>query len=77
MASIITVLKKVYKEGLEPLGFVQLKGRQPYFVRIIGGEIIQVISFRKEPGHERKKGWYNGAKKREMTREEKRWTARM
>ena len=51
MASIITVLKKVYKEGLEPLGFVQLKGRQPYFVRIIGGEIIQVISFRKEPGH--------------------------
>ena len=51
MKSIITVLKKVYKEGLEPLGFVQLKGRQPYFVRIIGGEIIQVISFRKEPGH--------------------------
>lgn len=50
MSSIITVLKKVYKEGLEPKGFVQLKGRHPYFVRVIGGEIVQVITFRKEPG---------------------------
>lgn len=50
MSSITTVLKKVYKEGLEPKGFVQLKGRHPYFVRVIGGEIVQVITFRKEPG---------------------------
>ncbi len=50
MSSIITVLKKVYKEGLESKGFVQLKGRHPYFVRVIGGEIVQVITFRKEPG---------------------------
>lgn len=50
MSSIITVLKKVYKEGLEPKGFVQLKGRHPYFVRVIGGEIVQVITFRKESG---------------------------
>lgn len=51
MAYIITVLTKIYKEGLEPLGFVKIKGRHPYFVRVVEGEIIQVISFRKVPGH--------------------------
>ncbi len=50
MSSIITVLKKVYREGLESKGFVQLKGRHPYFVRVVGGEIVHVITFRKEPG---------------------------
>ena len=51
MASLETILKKIYKEGLEPYGFVKLKGRYPYFVRVIGDEIIQVITFEKVKGY--------------------------
>lgn len=41
--------KQVFGEALEPLGFKKVKGRQPYFVRVAsGGEIIHVISYRKE-----------------------------
>ncbi len=50
MASIMSVLKKVYKEGLAPYGFIQTKGKYPYFVRVIGGEIVHVITFRKCSG---------------------------
>lgn len=50
MTSIITVLNKVYKEGLEPFGFQKIKSKYPCFVRVVAGEIIQVISYRKSPG---------------------------
>ncbi len=50
MATIMSVLKKVYKEGLAPYGFIQTKGKHPYFVRAIGGEIVHVITFRKCSG---------------------------
>ena len=45
MATLNTVFKQVYGEVLKPLGFVKLKGRYPYFVRLIGDEIIRVITF--------------------------------
>lgn len=40
---------KVFGEGLEPLGFRRLKkikNKQPYFVRVAGGEILHIISYR-------------------------------
>lgn len=40
---------KVFGEGLEPLGFRRLKkvkSKQPYFVRVVGGEILHIISYR-------------------------------
>lgn len=40
--------KQVFGETLEPLGFKKIKGRQPYFVRLIGDEIIHVITYRNE-----------------------------
>ena len=40
--------KQVFGEALEPLGFKKVKGRQPYFVRLIGDEIIHVITYRNE-----------------------------
>ena len=46
MTSIGTVFKRVYGEALAPYGFVKIKGRQPYFVRLIGDEIVQVITYR-------------------------------
>ena len=37
---------QVFGEALEPLGFKKIKGRHPYFVRVVpGGEIIHVITF--------------------------------
>ncbi len=45
MATLNTVFKQVYGEALKPLGFLKLKGRYPYFVRLIGNEIIHVITF--------------------------------
>lgn len=38
---------KYYKEKLEPLGFQKVKGRQPYFVRVVNDEILHVITFDK------------------------------
>lgn len=46
--SLNAAFNKVFGEGLEPLGFKKIKGRQPYFVRVVpGGEIIHVISIKK------------------------------
>lgn len=36
---------KVFGEALEPLGYKRVKGANPYFVRVIGNEIIHVITF--------------------------------
>ena len=48
MTSINTIFKRVYGEALAPYGFVKIKGRQPYFVRMIGDEILQVITYMNE-----------------------------
>lgn len=44
---------QMFGEVLEPLGFKKIKGKQPYFVRVVeGGEIIHVIAYRNEdPDH--------------------------
>jgi hypothetical protein len=50
MATLNAIFKQVYGEGLSPHGFVKIKGRQPYFVRVVeGGEIIHVITYVIEP----------------------------
>ena len=36
---------KVFGDALEPLGYKKVKGANPYFVRVIGDEIIHVITF--------------------------------
>ena len=41
--------KQVFGEGLEPLGFVRLKKTKlPFYVRLIEGEILQIITYRKK-----------------------------
>lgn len=42
---------KVFGEALEPLGFKKIKCSHPYFVRIIGGEVIHIITYRKMSGY--------------------------
>lgn len=38
--------KKVFGEALEPLGFKKIKGKYPYWVRVVpGGEIIHIITY--------------------------------
>lgn len=49
MATLNTVFKKVYEEALAPYGFKKIKGRQPYFVRMIKDEIIHVVTVVSEP----------------------------
>ena len=36
--------EKYYKERLASLGFIKVKGRQPYFVRVINDEILHIIA---------------------------------
>ena len=43
--SLQTEFVKYYKEKLEPLGFKKVKGRQPFFVRVVNDEILHIISF--------------------------------
>ncbi|MCL1824086.1 MAG: hypothetical protein FWG44_07780, partial [Oscillospiraceae bacterium] len=43
-----TVFKQVFGEALEPLGFKLIKSKYPYFVRLIGDEIIHIITIRNE-----------------------------
>ncbi len=46
MATFGTTFKRIYGEGLKKYGFKKIKGRQPYFVRMIGDEIIHIITYR-------------------------------
>lgn len=44
---------KVVGEALEPLGFKKIKGRYPYFVRVVhGGEIIHIITLTNDRSYE-------------------------
>lgn len=38
--------KKVFGNALEPLGFVKVKSKYPYYVRIINNEILHIITYR-------------------------------
>ena len=46
MKKIDIPLKNALKEFLEPYGFKKVRGKYPYFVKVINDEIIQVITFR-------------------------------
>lgn len=48
MATINTIFKKVFGEALKSRGFVKVKGRQSYFVRVVGNEILHVVAFKNE-----------------------------
>ena len=39
--------KQIFGEALEPLGFVKIKSKHPYFVRVVNGEILHIITFYK------------------------------
>ena len=41
-----------YKDKLAAKGFVKVKGRQPYFVRVVNDEILHVITYLNRPSTE-------------------------
>ncbi len=45
MKTLDGAFKKIYGEELAKYGFKKIKGRQPYFGRLIGDEIVQVITY--------------------------------
>ena len=63
MATINTIFKQVFGEALKSRGFVKVKGRQPYLVRVVGNEILHVVAFKNEwcgePGY-KEFGVYGG-----------------
>ena len=48
--TLIAAFKQVFGEALEPLGFVKAKTKYPYYVRVIGDEIVQVVAVKEEFG---------------------------
>lgn len=43
-----TAFKQIFGEILEPMGFKLVKSKYPYYMRVVGEGIVQVISFSKE-----------------------------
>jgi hypothetical protein len=59
MATLNAAFLQIYGEGLAPHGFVKIKGKQPYFVRVVeGGEIIHIITYVIEPSAAASKEYY-------------------
>ncbi len=49
MMSLNTAFVKIYGELLAPYGYKKIKGRRPYFVRVVGDEIVHIISYEVRP----------------------------
>jgi len=47
--SLNSAFKQIFGEALEPLGFKKIKSKYPYFVRLIGGEILHIITYYNVP----------------------------
>lgn len=48
MLTLRSAFLQVFGNGLEEYGFMKLKDRQPYFVRLAGDGIIHVITYMEE-----------------------------
>ncbi len=49
MKTLGTAFKQVYGEALKEYGFKKIKGKYPYYVRLIGDEIVHVITYAARP----------------------------
>ena len=49
MKSLSTAFKEVYGEALKEYGFKKVKSKYPYYARMVGDEIVQVITFATRP----------------------------
>ena len=58
--SLNAAFVKVFGEALEPLGFKKIKNRHPYYVRVINGEILHIVTYIKERGEKDKFNIYAG-----------------
>lgn len=47
--SLNTAFVKIYGELLAPYGYKKIKGRRPYFVKVVGNEIVHIISYSTRP----------------------------
>ena len=48
MLTLNAAFKQVFGEALEPLGFVKIKTKHPYYVRAVTDEIINVVTIKEE-----------------------------
>ncbi len=49
MMSLNIAFVEIYGELLAPYGYKKIKGRRPYFVRVVGDEIVHIISYSTRP----------------------------
>ena len=59
MKSLATAFKEVYGEALKEYGFKKVKSKYPYYARMVGDEIVQVITYRTETCPTRNKKAFN------------------
>jgi hypothetical protein len=52
-ASLSSAFKQVFGDELLPRGFIKMKGANNYFLRLIGDEILQIITYKNEPAESR------------------------
>ncbi len=57
MKTLATAFKEVYGEALKEYGFKKVKGKYPYYARVVGDEIVHVITYASRPSL---KDGYNG-----------------
>ena len=51
MKSLATAFKEVYGEALKEYGFKKVKSKYPYYARMVGDEIVQVMNIAKDNGY--------------------------
>lgn len=50
--SLNAVFISIFGETLEALGFVRIKSKHPYYIRVVNGEILNIITFDKDGRNE-------------------------
>ena len=49
MKGLATAFKEVFGEALKKYGYIKVKGKYPYYIHVVNGEIVHVITFSTRP----------------------------
>jgi len=49
--SLNTIFRQIFGEALVPLGFIKIKNKHPYFIRLIGDEILHIVTYTNPDKH--------------------------
>ena len=49
MKGLGTAFKQIFGEALKKYGYIKIKGKYPYYIRVVNNEIVHVITFSTRP----------------------------